>query len=97
MKERFIDISTDAEPKQEKRFETWLAAEDVPFTDDEAAEAYRDRVTLIKDAIQLKNTTARIPICPSAGFFPAQYACDIEHRGVEHYLDKAFKLGSRLV
>jgi FMN-dependent NADH-azoreductase len=25
------------------------------------------------------------------------YAGDIEHRGVEHYLDKAFKLGRRLV
>lgn len=25
------------------------------------------------------------------------YAGDIEHRGVEHYLDKAFKLGKRLV
>ena len=80
MKERFVDISTDAEQKQEKRFENWLAAEGIPFTDDEAASAYRDRVTLIKDAIQLKKTPARIPICASAGFFPAQYACDIEHR-----------------
>lgn len=25
------------------------------------------------------------------------YAGDIEHRGVEHYLDKAFKLGKRLI
>ena len=25
------------------------------------------------------------------------YAGDIEHRGVEHYFDKAFKLGKRLV
>jgi hypothetical protein len=28
----------------------------------------------MKDAIQLKKAPARIPICPSAGFFPIQYA-----------------------
>ena len=74
MKKRFIDISADAEQKQEERFETWLAAKGIPFTSDSAAAAYRDRVTLIKDAIQLKKAPARIPICPSAGFFPVQYA-----------------------
>jgi len=74
MKERFIDISAEAEQKQEKRFETWLTADGIPFTDDEAAAAYRDRATLIKDAIQLKKIPSRIPICPSAGFFPVQYA-----------------------
>ena len=40
----------------------------------EAEEDYKTRVTLIKDAIQLKKTPERIPICPSAGFFPMQYA-----------------------
>ena len=74
MKERFIDISAGAEQKQEERFETWLAAEGIPFADEEAAGAYRERVGLIKDAIQLKQTPGRIPVCPSAGFFPLQYA-----------------------
>ena len=45
-----------------------------PFTDADAAAAYRERAILIKDAIQLKKTPARSPACPSAGFFPVQYA-----------------------
>ena len=74
MKERFLEVSADADQKQNQRFDTWLSGEGIPFTDDNAAAAYRERVTLIKDAIQLKKTPARIPICPSAGFFPVQYA-----------------------
>lgn len=74
MKERFIEISADADQKQNQRFDTWLSGEGIPFTDDNAAADYRERVTLIKDAIQLKKPPSRIPICPSAGFFPVQYA-----------------------
>jgi len=74
MKERFLEASADSAQKQNQRFDTWLSGEGIPFTDDNAAAAYRDRVTLIKDAIQLKKPPSRIPICPSAGFFPVQYA-----------------------
>lgn len=74
MKERFLDVSADADRKQAERFDTWLAGEGIPFTDDNAAAAYRDRISLIKDAIQLQKAPARIPICPSAGFFPIKYA-----------------------
>jgi hypothetical protein len=74
MKERFLNVSEDAGQKQEEQFNTWLLGESIPFADNNAAAAYRERVTLIKDAIQLKKTPARIPICPSAGFFPVQYA-----------------------
>jgi hypothetical protein len=74
MKERFLEISADADQKQEERFETWLSAEGIPYADDEAAAAYRERIALIKDAIQLRQKPGRIPICPSAGFFPIEYA-----------------------
>ena len=74
MQERFIDVSTDAEEKQEKQFSVWQRGEGIPFVDDNASAAYRQRVSLIKDAIQMKTVPARIPICPSAGFFPVQYA-----------------------
>lgn len=74
MKERFVDLSSDAGQEQEQRFDVWLAGSGIPFVDDDAAAAYRERVTLLKDAIQLKKPPARIPICPSAGFFPVQYA-----------------------
>ncbi|MGE5839213.1 MAG: hypothetical protein ACM34H_04710, partial [Deltaproteobacteria bacterium] len=74
MKQRFLEVSAEADKKQEQRFEVWLKGEGIPFVDENAQNAYRERVTLLKDAIQLKHKPARIPICPSAGFFPMQYA-----------------------
>jgi hypothetical protein len=73
MKERFLEISADADQKQEEQFTIWLAGEGIPFADADAKAAYQERVTLIKDAIQLGQKPGRIPICPSAGFFPIQY------------------------
>jgi len=74
MKERFQDVLPDADQKQEKRFEIWLSGQRIPFADADSEAAYRERVTLIKDAIQLKKRPARIPVCPSAGSFPIEYA-----------------------
>jgi len=74
MKERWIEVAQDVDEKQEARFETWVSGKDVPFVSPEAEEAYKKRVTLMKDAIQLKKVPARIPICPSTGFFPFQYS-----------------------
>lgn len=74
MKQRWMEVSADADDKQESRFESWLSGEGIPFMDSEAKEAYRARATLIKDAIQLRKEPERIPICPSAGFFPISYA-----------------------
>ena len=74
MKARWIEPASDADEKQEARFETWLSGEGIPFVSPEAEEDYKAKVTLIKDAIQLKKTPRRIPICPSLGFFPVQYA-----------------------
>jgi hypothetical protein len=74
MKDRFLEISPEAEKKQEERFNIWLKGEGIPFADERAQAAYRERVTLLKDAIQLKHRPSRIPVCPSAGFFPMQYA-----------------------
>ena len=74
MKDRYLNLSPDADRKQAALFEKWLSGDNIPFTNADAAAAYRERATLIKDAIQLQKTPARIPICPSAGFFPVQYA-----------------------
>ena len=76
MKDRWLDPSADAGQKQEENFSRWLAAENIPFENDEAENAYKQRVQLIKDAIQLQNVPERIPIAPSAGHFP------IEHAGI---------------
>jgi hypothetical protein len=74
MKERFLEVSPEAEKKQEERFSIWLKGEGIPFAGAGAEAAYRERVALMKDAIQLRQRPARVPICPSAGFFPMQYA-----------------------
>jgi hypothetical protein len=74
MRERFLKVSPEAGKKQEKRFDIWLNGEGIPFAGADAKAAYRERVGLMKDAIQLRQRPARIPICPSAGFFPMQYA-----------------------
>jgi len=74
MKERFLEVSADADKKQEARFSDWIAGKTVPFVNEAAEKAYRERATLMKDAIQLKKAPSRIPICPSAGFFPMEYA-----------------------
>lgn len=74
MKERYTQVSPDADQKQEERFNIWLSGEGIPFADADAKAAYRERITLMKDAIQLAKIPSRIPVCPSAGFFPIQYA-----------------------
>jgi hypothetical protein len=74
MRNRFVDVSEQAEQRQEEQFGKWLSAEGIPFGDQSKKKAYRQRATLIKDAIQLKKIPSRIPVCPSAGFFPIEYA-----------------------
>lgn len=74
MKERFLKVASDADENQEAQFNTWLSGQGIPFVSSKAEADYQARVTLMKDAIQLKKPPSRIPICPSAGFFPIQYA-----------------------
>ncbi len=74
MKERWIEVAADADEKQESRFEIWLSGKGIPFVSAEAQAAYRERATLMKDAIQLRKAPQRIPICPASGFFPIYYA-----------------------
>jgi len=74
MKERWLEIAPDADEKQEVQFDIWLSGKDIPFSTPKAERDYRDRVTLLKDAVQMKKPPRRIPVCPSAGFFPIEYA-----------------------
>ncbi len=74
MKERFLDVSVDADKKLEERFAMWLKGEGIPFAGRDAETAYQERVRLFKAAIRLEQKPGRIPVCPSAGFFPNEYA-----------------------
>ena len=85
MKKRWINVSENSVGKQEQLFETWLLAENIPFVSPEAKALYRGRVTLYRDAIQMKKTPARIPVCPSAGSFPIEYAGISWHEAMYDY------------
>ncbi len=74
MKERWIQLSPDAAQNQEQRFSIWSSAEKIPFVSDEARAAFIEKTSAIKDAIQMKKVPVRIPICPSVGHFPFNYA-----------------------
>jgi len=73
MKERWTTVSEDAQQKQDQQFEIWQSAENIPFVSPEAEALYKERIGLFRDAIQMK-VPKRIPVCPSAGGFPIEYA-----------------------
>lgn len=74
MTETLKYLSSEADEKQEKRFKLWLSGDKIPFVDAKAKALYMEKATLIKDAVQMKQTPQRVPICPSAGHFPLEYA-----------------------
>ncbi|MGB5984677.1 MAG: hypothetical protein WBG37_05175, partial [Desulfobacterales bacterium] len=85
MTKRFEQLTPDADQNQEEQFNVWRSGQGIPFVDEEAEKAYRERVTLLKDAIQLKHPPRRVPICPSAGFFPLEYADVRMYEGMYDY------------
>jgi hypothetical protein len=74
MKKRWIDISETAAEKQDKQFDILYSAKNIFFITPEAEVRYKERVTLFRDAIQMKKVPQRIPVCPAAGSFPIEYA-----------------------
>lgn len=85
MKQRWLEVAPDADEKQEALFDSWLSGKGIPFISPEAEAAYKERATLMKDAIQLKKKPQRIPICPSAGFFPIHYAGHSMYKAMYDY------------
>ncbi len=69
-----MKIEDKIEERQEQRFDIWLSGEGISFEGPDSQKAYKERITLIKDAIQLNKPPKRIPICPAASFFPARLA-----------------------
>lgn len=74
MKERWKETGADAREKQEQQFAVWMSGAGIPFESEEAKTAYQERIGLIKNAIQMIKSPARVPVCPSPGFFPVHYA-----------------------
>ena len=66
------------EEKQEELFNRWLSPKDpqgndLKFQSPQAQKAYKERVTRLKDAIQMKKTPDRVPICILPSFFPVYH------------------------
>ena len=79
MEERWLTNKADAVEKQERWFEDWIAGEKRTFQSPEAKEAYQEKATMIRDVVQMKHLPTRVPVAPSIGYFPLEYA------GISHY------------
>jgi hypothetical protein len=66
-------VMLSSQVQLEDIFHSWLAPRGIDFLSQEAEKAYRERVSRIKDAIQLKMPD-RVPVILSVGFSPARYA-----------------------
>ncbi len=71
MEKQWAELSLDE--KQEAMFDSWLSPQGIEFTSPETEKSYKERVTRIKDAVQLKKTPDRVPIFSIVNFFPAYY------------------------
>jgi hypothetical protein len=74
--ERWMMLSPEADDRQNAAFDDWLQTDGIAFENAEAEAAYKERVTLIRNAVQLERVPRRIPVCPLPGHFP------IEHAGI---------------
>ena len=77
MEKQWKDLSADE--KQEAQFQKLLApkdpeGKDFKFQSPETEKLYKERITRIKDAIQLKKLPDRVPVCPLPNMFPYKYA-----------------------
>jgi hypothetical protein len=77
MEKKWEEMSADE--KQEAQFQKLLSpkdpeGKDFKFQSPEAEKSYKDRITRIKDAIQLKKLPDRVPVCPLPNMFPYTYA-----------------------
>ncbi|MFW9915372.1 MAG: uroporphyrinogen decarboxylase family protein [Candidatus Thorarchaeota archaeon] len=76
MEKQWQELSSDE--KQEALFEKWLSPKDpegndLKFQSPKAKELYKERITRIKDAIQLKKVPDRVPVLPLPNMFPTFY------------------------
>lgn len=71
MADSWSELSPDE--KLADNFKVWLSPPGIEFKNPEAGRAYGERVTRLKDAIQLK-VPDRVPVYANSGFFAAYYA-----------------------
>ncbi len=94
MDKKWEEMSADE--KQEEMFNRWLSPQGVEFASPEAEKGYKERLTRIKDAIQMKKTPDRVPVMPLPSFFPAYYDGVTPHDVMYDY-DKCVKAWKKFV
>lgn len=70
MEKAWKDLSPDE--KRDERFKRWVSAPGVQFSNPECEKIYRQRVTRLKDAIQLREPD-RVPVMLPTANFPIYY------------------------
>src|SRR4030042_1822785 len=76
MEKKWEEMSGDE--RQEALFQKWLSPKDpegndFKFQSPQAEKAFKDRVTRMKDAIQMKKLPDRVPVGIFPSFFPVYY------------------------
>ena len=74
MRDRWRQPSPEARQKLAEGLEGWRSGSAIDFANPEAKAAYQERATLLKDALEMTKPPTRVPVCPSAGHFPLEYA-----------------------
>ncbi|MFX1276175.1 MAG: uroporphyrinogen decarboxylase family protein [Promethearchaeota archaeon] len=82
--------------KQEEMLKGWLSPQTFEFPNPETEKLYKERTTIIKDAIQLKKIPDRIPVILTIGFFPAYYS-GFTPREIMYDYDKLFSAWKKYV
>ena len=57
------------EEKRTLRLDAWVRGDGIRFESDKAAEKYKERASLFRDAVELKKPPARVPIAGLGGAF----------------------------
>ena len=94
MEKKWENLSLDE--KQEEMFERWLSPQGIEFASPDAEKSYKERVTRIKNVIQLKKMPDRVPVVLMVGFFPAFYS-GITPREAMYDYDKLFVAWKKMV
>jgi uroporphyrinogen-III decarboxylase len=77
MEKQWEEMSSDE--KQEALFARWMSPKDsqgndLKFQSPQAEKTYKERITRIKDAIQMKKLPDKVPVFLTPSFFPMYYA-----------------------
>jgi len=77
MEKKWQEMSPDE--KQETMFQMWMSPKDpqgndIKFQSPQAEKAYKERITIIKDAVQMRKLPDRVPVFVLPSFFPYYHA-----------------------